>query len=329
MVVSITMNYSNILVTGGAGFIGSHLVNKLIDKGYEVTVLDNLDSGHLQNFTHHQGKENFHFKKGDIRNYNLVRTTMKDIDAVFHEAAIASVILSVKNPLLVNDVNVTGTLNLLKSASDIGINRFIYASSASVYGQSSSALKREDMIPNPTSPYGISKLAAEYYVRLWHELYGLETVSLRYFNVYGPRQRFDIHCAYGGAITIFTNRLLKDMPPIIYGDGKQTRDFVYIDDVIRASILALESEEAAGDVFNIATGNNISVNEVAETLKDILNKKELKNIYDDPQPADIRHSYADIDKAKRLLGYNPHFDIEQGLTKLIKWYTNTPSLYQS
>jgi nucleoside-diphosphate-sugar epimerase len=316
-----TYKYSKILVTGGAGFIGSHLVDRLLTDGYEVTVVDNLDTGRLENIVHHQGRKELHFIKGDIRDFDLVKKIIKDVDAVFHEAALASVTLSVKNPLLTNDINVTGTLNLLKASSDLGVKRFIYASSAAVYGDTFSPQKREDMTPNPTSPYGVSKLAAENYVKVFHKLYGLETVSLRYFNVYGPRQRFDIQSAYGGAITIFTNRLLKNMPPIIYGDGEQTRDFVYIQDVIEANMLALNTKNAAGEAFNIGTGTNVSVNQIAEILKDKMNRKNLKNVHADPRPTDIRHGYADISKAKKILGYNPRFSFKEGLAELVNWYT--------
>jgi nucleoside-diphosphate-sugar epimerase len=317
-------DYSKILVTGGAGFIGSHLVDRLLGEGFEVTVIDNLDTGRLEKIAQHQGKKGFNFIKGDIRDSKLIET-MKGVDAVFHEAALASVTLSVQNPILSNDINVTGTLNLLKLSSDLGVKRFIYASSAAVYGDTPSPQKREDMTPNPTSPYGVSKLAAENYVKLFYKAYGLETVSLRCFNVYGPRQRFDIQCAYGGAITIFINRLLRSMPPTIYGDGEQTRDFVYIQDVIDANMLALKSKNAAGEVFNIGTGSNVSVNQVAELLKETLGRKDIKNIYSDPRPTDIRHGYADISKAKKNLGYNPKFSLKKGLTELVNWYIRNQS----
>jgi len=313
--------HSKVLVTGGAGFIGSHLVDRLLSEGLEVTVIDNLDTGRLENIAHHQDREEFHFVKGDIRDFNLVKEIMKDKDAIFHEAALASVILSVENPILTNDINVSGTLNLLKASVDHHVKRFIFASSAAIYGETPSPQKREDMTPNPTSPYGASKLAAENYVKLFHKVYGLETVSLRYFNVYGPRQRFDIQCAYGGAITIFTNRLLKNMPPIIYGDGEQTRDFIYIQDVVEANILALNSKKAAGESFNIGTGKNISVNQVAEILKEIMNRKDLKNVHANPRPTDIRHGYADVSKAKRMLGFHPKVPLKEGLIKLVNWYT--------
>jgi UDP-glucose 4-epimerase len=317
--------HENILVTGGAGFIGSHIVDELMEKGFDVTVIDNLETGRLENIAHHQKKKEFHFVRGDIRNFDLVKETMRDIDAVFHEAALASVTRSVKDPILTNDINVVGTLNLLKASSDLGVKRFVFASSAAIYGDAKSPLKKEDMVPNPTSPYGVSKLAAENYVRVFYKAYGLETVCLRFFNVYGPRQNVDIHGSYGGAISIFVNRILKRLPPIIYGDGKQTRDFVYVKDVVEANMLALKKKNASGEIFNIATGEKISLNQVAETLKDIMNGKDLETIYADPRPTDIRHGYADISKAKKILGYNPQFSIKEGLAELVDWYTQRKS----
>jgi len=314
-------DYSRILVTGGAGFIGSHLVDRLLNEGFEVTVVDNLDTGRLENLAQHHGRKEFHFIKGDIRDFDLINEMMRDVDVVFHEAALASVTLSVENPIVTNHINVAGTLNVLKASSDFNVKRFIYASSAAIYEVSSSPKKKEDMILNPTSPYGVSKLAAENYVKIFHEIYGLETVSLRYFNVYGPRQSFNIQSAYGGVVTLFMNRLLRNMPLTIYGDGEQTRDFVYIQDVVEANMLTLNSKNAVGEAFNIGTGTRVSVNHVAEILKEITNRKKLKSIYADPRPNDIKHGYADISKAKRILGYNPEFPIEKGLTEPVKWYT--------
>jgi len=313
--------YQKILVTGGAGFIGSHIVDKLLEEGFDITVIDNLDTGRLENIAHHQNKKEFHLVRGDILDLDLVKETMKDIDAVFHEAALASVTRSVKNPILTNDINVGGTLNLLKASSDLGVKRFVFASSAAIYGGTKSPLKKEDAILNPTSPYGVSKLAAEHYVHVFHTVYGLETVCLRYFNVYGPRQNVDIHGSYGGAISIFTKRIFKGLPPTIYGDGKQTRDFVYIKDVAQANMLALKKKNAVGEAFNIAMGKKTSVNQVAEILKEIMNRKDLKTTYADPRPTDIRHGYADISKANKSLGYNPEFPIKEGLTELVNWYT--------
>jgi len=317
--------HENILVTGGAGFIGSHIVDRLMEEGFDVTVIDNLDTGRLENIAHHENKKEFHFVRGDIRDFDLVKETMRDIDAVFHEAALASVTRSVKNPILTNDINVGGTLNLLKASSDLGVKRFVFASSAAIYGDAESPLKKEDMVPNPTSPYGVSKLAAENYVRVFYRAYGLETICLRFFNVYGPRQNVDIHGSYGGAISIFINRILKRLPPIIYGDGKQTRDFVYVKDVVEANMQALKKKNASGEVFNISTGKKISVNQVAEALKDIMNRKDLKTVHTDPRPTDIRHGYADISKAKQILGYNSKFSIKEGLTELVDWYTQRKS----
>jgi nucleoside-diphosphate-sugar epimerase len=315
--------FSKALVTGGAGFIGSHITDRLLNEGFNVTVIDNLETGSLEKIASHQNKKEFRFIKGDIRDFNMVKETMKDVDVVFHEAALASVTVSVKDPILTNEINVTGTLNLLKASSDFGVKRFVYASSAAVYGDTPSPQKREDMTLNPRSPYGISKLAAENYVKIFYKLYGLETVSLRYFNVYGPRQRFDLECAYGGVITIFTNRVLRNMPPIVFGDGEQTRDFVYIEDVVEANMLALKSKNAAGEAFNIGTGLSTSVNQVAEALKEITGKNDLKNIYASPRPADGRHGYADISKAQSILEFHPKVSIKKGLTGLVDWCRHT------
>lgn len=293
------------------------MVDRLIAEGSEVTVLDNFDTGKLDNVS---GHKDLRIVKGDIRDYALIRHTVEDVDAVFHEAALVSIVLSVKNPLVANEINVTGTLNLLKASSDLGVKRFIYASSAAAYGNTSAPRKKEDMPLDPASPYGMSKLAAEKYTKIFYELYGLETVSLRYFNVYGSRQRFDEKWAYGGVISIFLDRLLKNMPPVIHGDGEQTRDFVYVKDVVEANMLALKTSGAAGEVFNIGTGKRITVNKVAQLLKQMTNKENLENVHADSRPGDVRHGYANISKAERILNYVPKFSIEQGLTELVNWY---------
>jgi UDP-glucose 4-epimerase len=313
----VARHYSRILVTGGAGFIGSHLVDRLIAEGSEVTVLDNFDTGKLHNVS---GHKNLRIVKGDIRDYALIRRTVEDVDAVFHEAALVSTVLSVQDPLAANEINVTGTLNLLKASSDLGVKRFIYASSAAVYGNTSVPRKKEDMPLDPASPYGMSKLAAEKYAKIFYELYGLETVSMRYFNVYGPRQRFDEKWAYGGVISIFLERLLKNMPLVVHGDGEQTRDFVYVKDVVEANMLVLKTSGAAGEVFNIGTGKRITVNKVAQILKEMTNRENLENVHADSRPGDVRHGYADISKAERVLNYAPKFSIERGLTELVNWY---------
>ncbi len=310
------------LVTGGAGFIGSHIADRLLSQGFEVTVIDNLANGCLENIARNQGRAAFHFVKGDIRDWDLVKKTMKGIDAVFHEAALVSVALSIQDPILTNEINVSGTLNLLKVSADLGVKRFIFASSAAVYGKAQKPREKEDMIPNSTSPYGVSKLAAEKYVRLFYDVYGLETVSLRYFNVYGPRQSFNVEGQYGGVITIFLNRLLNNTSPIIHGDGKQTRDFVYVQDIVEANMLALDNKNSAGELFNIGTGSRVSVNQMVKILKTLTNRKNLKNIYTNPRPGDIRHSCADICKAQKILGYNPKFSFEKGITELVNWCTS-------
>jgi UDP-glucose 4-epimerase len=314
--------YQRILVTGGAGFIGSHIVDRLMEDNFDVTVIDDLCTGNLANMNDYCKRKNFHLAEGDIRDTNLARKTLKDVDVVFHEAALASVTLSVKDPIATNQVNVEGTLNLLKASCDLNVKRFIFASSAAVYGPTKSPQKKEDDSLNPTSPYGVSKLASENYVRVFQRLYGLKTVCLRYFNVYGPRQRVDVHGGYGGVISIFINRILNDMPPIIHGDGEQTRDFVYINDVVEANMLAMNSENGAGQAFNIGTGKNVSIKQVAEILKHVMKKENLEDIHTEARSTDIKHGYADISKAKSILGYEPQFSIEEGLTKLVNWYTN-------
>lgn len=316
----ITKRISKILVTGGAGFIGSHIVDHLLKEGFGVTVIDDLRSGKMENIAHNRKRKDFHFVKGDIRNMQTVSELVKDADIVFHEAAFVSVPASIKEPMLTNEINVHGTLNLLKAASDAGVKRFVFASSAAVYAGISALKKKEDVVSYPRSPYGISKLMGEYYAKSFFEFYGLETVSLRYFNVYGPRQRFDLEAQYGGVITLFLNRLLRNMGPIVYGDGEQTRDFVCIDDVVKANMLAMTTKDAAGEFFNIASGTRITINRLAEILKDSLGKKDIKNIYTSIRPGDAKHSYADISKAKRILGFSPSVFLTEGLDELVKWY---------
>jgi len=309
-------SYSKVLVTGGAGFIGSHIVDRLLSDGYDVTVLDDLSSGSLGNIARHKGEKAFRLVKGDIRDAKLVREALKGVDAVFHEAALVDVSLSIKNPLLFDEVNVDGTLNLLKTSLDSNVKRFIFASSAAVYGNSKPAKKKENMVLKPISPYGVSKMASENYVHLFNELYGLETVSLRYFNVYGPRQTFT--SSYSGVITSFVNRLLLNQPPIVNGDGKQTRDFVHVDDVVSANLLALACENAVGEAFNIASGTTISIYELARMLQRTINAKNSTPIFAEPRQGDVKHSSADISKAEKLLGFSPKIRLEDGLSRLVE-----------
>ena len=310
-------NTSKVLVTGGAGFIGSHLVDRLLAEGFEVTVLDDFSAGRIENISCHKDVKEFHLVRGDVRDVGLVKKVVEGVDAVFHEAALVDVSLSIEDPLLFNEVNVVGTLNLLRACLDSDVKRFIFASSAAVYGNSKASKKRENMLPRPISPYAVSKLAAENYVQVFNELYGLETVSLRCFNVYGPRQGFA--SSYSGVIAAFISSLLNGEPPVIHGDGKQTRDFVHVDDVVSASMLALESKNAVGEVFNIASGTAITVYELAQMLQRITNTERLKPIFTERRAGDIRHCLGDIRKAEELLGFHPKIQLEDGLSKLVKW----------
>lgn len=307
---------SKILVTGGAGFIGSHLVDRLLSERFEVTVLDDFSTGRMQNISHHKNTRELHVIHGDVRDAEVVKDAVEDVDAVFHEAALVDVALSAKEPALFNDVNVVGTLNLLRACADSGIRRLVFASSAAVYGDSEPSKKSEDMLPNPISPYGVTKLAAENYVRVFGDLYGLETISLRCFNAYGPRQ--GLGSSYSGVITAFLSRLRNNQAPVIHGDGKQTRDFVNVGDVVSANILALKSKNAVGEAFNVASGSAITISDLAEILQRMTNKEHLKPIFTEPRIGDIKHCLADISKVERLLGFHPKVKISDGLLRLVQ-----------
>ena len=311
--------YSKILVTGGAGFIGSHIVDRLIKDGFQVAVIDNLHTGNMENLEEHIGNKNFQFIKGDIRDVDLLQSALKDIDAVFHEAAQTNVQLSLENPLLTNDVNVNGTLNLLKTCLEFSVKRLIYASSAAIYGDTNDLPIKEQTKNAPTSPYGVSKLASEKYIEVFHNIFDLETVCLRYFNVYGPRQANN---EYSGVITKFTKQLVEGNPPTIYGDGDQIRDFVNIKDIVDANMLSLYKKNAVGEIFNIAFGQPITINYLSKTLQQILGREELEPIHLNPKPGDIRYSYADINKAKTTLNYNPKVKLFEGLSEFIEHLTS-------
>jgi nucleoside-diphosphate-sugar epimerase len=312
------LGFSEILVTGGAGFIGSHIVDRLLEEGFKVRVLDNLSTGEKKNLAQHQNKKTFQFIEGDIRNLEFVKRAVRGVDAVIHEAALVSVTRSVENPLLSNEINVTGTLNLLKASADAHVKRFVLASSCAVYGDTETLPNHEKLAPKPLSPYAVDKLAAENYAKVFYDVYGLETVSLRYFNVYGPRQKYG---PYSGVISIFINCLLENKFPTIYGGGEQTRDFVNVEDVVEANMLALARREAVGEVFNISTGEPITINKITETLQKIMGKSLLKPVHAEPRPGDIKHSYGDITKARRNLGYKPKVQLEKGLSELVKSYS--------
>jgi UDP-glucose 4-epimerase len=311
-------DFSEILVTGGAGFIGSHIVDRLLDEGIKVRVLDNLSTGDKKNLTYHKNKEKIQFIQGDIRDLDLVKEAIKGVDAVFHEAALVSVNLSVENPLVSNKINVTGTLNLLKACVDAHIKRVVLASSCAVYGDIETLPNHEKLAPNPLSPYAVDKLATENYAKVFYNVYGLETVCLRYFNVYGPRQKFG---PYSGVISKIINRLLDNKSITIYGDGEQTRDFVNVKDVVEANLLALTKQEVVGEVFNIGTGEPTTINNLTHTIQEIMDKTALNPVHAEPRQGDIKHSYGDITKARRKLGYEPKINLEKGLSELIKAYS--------
>ena len=303
------MKNRKVVVTGGAGFIGANLAKELAANN-SVIIIDNLSVGKKENVTDLLG-ENIKFVEGSIGELSLLKRLFRNIDFVFHQAAIASVPKSIEDPLATNETNVTGTLNVLVAARDSGVKKVIYASSTAVYGDTLTLPQREEMMPNPQSPYAITKLTGEYYCQVFQVVYGLPTVSLRYFNVYGPKQ--DPNSEYAAVIPRFIKRLSEGKPPIIFGDGEQRRDFVSVTDVVRANILAAESD--ATGVFNVGQGRSITINELAKLITRIMNK-DLGVIYKEARVGDIRHSLADISKA-RLFGYQPQYDLEQGLREMI------------
>ena len=296
-----------VVVTGGAGFIGSNLAEELASRGKEVVILDDLSTGKIENIRGLLRKENVKFVNGSVTDMELLKEVFKGAEVVYHLAAIPSVPRSIKEPVRANEVNVNGTLNVIVAARDCGARKVAYASSSSVYGDAPSLPKREDMNPNPLSPYAVTKLAGEYYCQVFQEVYGLETVSLRYFNVYGPRQ--DPFSEYAAVIPRFIQRALKGMPPIIYGDGEQTRDFTFVKDAVRGTIILAESK--ATGVFNIGRGEQISINRLAKLVLEVTGLA-LNPIHEKPRRGDVRHSLADISRA-RSYGYDPKYSVEEGL----------------
>lgn len=307
-----------VLVTGGCGFIGSHIVDELLRRGYSVGVLDNLATGREENLSGNISKISLH--RGDISDFEFVSKIVPGYDAVIHEAALVSVTRSVENPLLTNQVNVEGTINLLKASVDSRVRKFVYASSSSVYGDTETLPKRESMITSPVSPYGVSKLAAENYCRTFARVYGLKTVSLRYFNVYGPRQKYG---PYSGVIPTFIKQVLDGKSPVIFGDGEQTRDFTFVSDVVSANILSLERDVAPGGVYNVARGKTITINELGRLIISILGYTgKIDLVHQSERPGDIRASYADISMAVKELGYSPKYDVGAGLKSVVHWFVN-------
>lgn len=304
-----------VLITGGAGFIGSHLVDELLASGHEVTVLDNISTGKLENLSHHEDDEKLAFIKGDVTKREEVRNSLKDVDSVIHAAAVTSVPLSVEKPELTENVNVEGTGIMLEESAEAEVKRFVYISSCAVYGKVDEVPINEDSDLNPISPYGESKLAAERKCLDFSEIHDIDPVRLRYFNVYGPRQSFG---PYAGVILKFFERIEENNPPIIFGDGEQTRDFVHVDDIVQGTLLALSREGAEGEAINIGTGKAVSINEISEKILDVTGRRELEPIYEKGKPGDIRHSRADIGKAREILDYEPRVSLEEGLKELAK-----------
>jgi UDP-glucose 4-epimerase len=303
------------LVTGGGGFIGSNLVERLLRDGYAVRVLDNFATGFRQNLT--EFGDEIELIEGDIQSYERVHNAVRGCDVVFHQAALPSVPRSIQDPLTSNAVNVNGTLNVLLASRDEGVRRVVSASSSSLYGANRELPKREDMRTIPIAPYAVSKLAAESYCRSFHSVYGLETVSLRYFNIFGARQ--DPHSAYAAVIPKFALALLAGRPPTVHGDGEQSRDFTYIDNAVEANLLAATADGVAGETFNIACGQNITLNALLDELR-VLAGSEIEAEHVESRAGDVRDSLADISRAREALGYEPVVDVRSGLARTFEWY---------
>ncbi|MFC1497097.1 SDR family oxidoreductase [Verrucomicrobiota bacterium] len=306
------------LVTGGAGFIGSNIVHTLVKDGKSVRVLDNLYTGKLNNIS--EILTDIDFMEGDIRDEASVRKAVDGVKNVLHLAALPSVIRSVEDPLKSNDINMLGTLRMLIASRDAGVDRFVFSSSSSVYGDTPTLPKHEDMAPTPLSPYAVQKLSGEFYCRMFYKLYGLKTFSLRYFNIFGPRQ--DPSSQYSGVISLFVEALKNNTQPTIYGDGGQTRDFTFVDDVVRANLCCCDaSENAAGDVYNVARGGRVSINDLFFALARIM-KKDMKPVYSDPRAGDVRDSKGDTGRAQKALNWKSEVEFEEGLKRTVAYILN-------
>lgn len=306
-----------ILVTGGAGFIGSHLVEALLERGHKVRVLDNFSTGKRNNLR--SVRNDIEILSGDCADLKTAAKAMKGIEVVYHEAAVPSVALSVAEPLGSHHANATATMAMLVAARDAGVERFMYAGSSSVYGDSKEKFKKEVHPAHPLSPYGAAKFAGETYVRIFAELYGMQTLTMRYFNVFGPRQ--DPSSPYSGVISRFSKALLKRETPVIYGDGKQSRDFTFIANVVHANLLALDAPGLKGQTVNIATSKAHTLNQLLTTLVR-LSGREAQARYEPTRTGDIRHSLADTSAARKLLKYRPQVDFESGLARTFDWYSS-------
>ena len=303
------------LVTGGAGFIGSNIVEELLRRNYSVRILDNFLTGKRENIASFSNKVDL--IEGDIRNIEICRVAVKGVDYVLHQAALPSVPLSLKDPVTTTDININGTLNILIASRDAEVKRLVFASSSSVYGDEPTLPKKEGQEGKPLSPYAASKLACEKYCQVFSSVFGLSTISLRYFNVFGPRQ--DPRSQYAAVIPHFISAMLKGKQPTIYGDGEQTRDFSYVSNIVEANLLASTVDGYDGEAFNLACGEKTTVNELVEKINSILGM-DIKPVYALPRPGDIRHSYADISNAEQAINYHPITNFEEGIKNTIEWY---------
>jgi len=308
---------ANVLVTGGAGFIGSNLTEALLQRGHVVRVLDDFSTGKRENLIFDKAYASLEIIEGDIRDLRSCQKSVQGMEYVFHQGALPSVQRSVEDPGASNAVNVEGTLNILLAAREKGVKRVMYAASSSIYGDTPTLPKHEEMPPNPLSPYALQKYIGEQYCRLFYQLYGLETISLRYFNVFGPKQ--DPNSLYSAVIPKFIDALVQGRAPMIFGDGEQSRDFTYIENVVQANLLAMSAEHLHGEAINIACGKRISLNQLLDVLKEILESKQSP-IYQDARKGDVKHSLADIRKGKEIINYEPKVGIETGLKKTVDFF---------
>lgn len=309
------MNKKTYLITGGAGFIGSHIAERLVRDGHNVRVLDDLSSGHQANLA--SMRDSVELIEGDIRNTQVVNEAVKGAYVVFHEAALGSVPRSVADPVTTHQVNITGTLNVFLASRDAGVRRVVYASSSSVYGETPVLPKREDMSPQPLSPYALSKLAGEHYASVFKHVYNFEIVSLRYFNIFGPRQ--DPESQYAAVIPRFITALLNGKAPVVYGDGLQSRDFTFVENVVNANLLAAEADGIAGEAFNVACGGRYTLLDLLTKTKEILGS-DIKPVHEAARAGDVRDSQASIEAAQKAFGYRVSVDFAEGLQKTIDWY---------
>jgi len=307
------------MVTGGAGFIGSNLADELIRQGANVTIFDSLITGFRENLEEIDG--DFEFVEGDLNDDQKLRSALDGVEIVFHEAALPSVPRSVADPVETHNACVNGTFNLLNKSRDAGVRRLIYAASSSAYGDQTTLPKVETMAPEPLSPYAAAKLTGEYYCRVFSNVYGLETLSLRYFNVFGPRQ--NPSSMYSGVISRFIDALMKDETPVIFGDGEQSRDFTYVANVVDANIKAAQTSKGIGETMNVANGERVSLNELLDVLRTITGKSDVSAKYEPERKGDVKHSQAGIVRATEWLKYQKLVGLEEGLTRTIEWWKNS------